>query len=96
MKVSVIIPVYKAEAYVAEAVASALAQPEVGEVLLIEDGSQGSVCTLGISMRRPVLAGAWRDWRGPGPGRGGRRCIGGRRDTCCRWIGSRPGGARPK
>jgi len=39
VKVSVIIPVYKAEAYVAEAVASALAQPEVGEVLLIEDGS---------------------------------------------------------
>lgn len=39
MQVSVITPVYNAEAFVAEAVASALAQPETGEVLLIEDGS---------------------------------------------------------
>jgi glycosyltransferase involved in cell wall biosynthesis len=39
MKVSVIIPVYNAAAYVGEAVASALEQPETGEVLLIEDGS---------------------------------------------------------
>jgi len=37
--VSVIIPVYNAEKYVREAVASALAQSETGEVLLIEDGS---------------------------------------------------------
>ena len=37
--VSVIIPVYNAERYVAEAVESALAQAETGEVLLIEDGS---------------------------------------------------------
>ena len=37
--VSVIIPVYNAERYVAQAVASALALPETGEVLLIEDGS---------------------------------------------------------
>jgi len=40
MKVSVVIPVYNAEAYIADAVSSALAQPEIGEVLLIEDGSQ--------------------------------------------------------
>ncbi len=39
MLVSVIIPVFNAEAYVAEAVKSALAQPETGEVILIEDGS---------------------------------------------------------
>lgn len=39
MKVSVIIPVYNAAAYVAQAVESALAQPEVVEVLLVEDGS---------------------------------------------------------
>lgn len=39
MEVSVIIPVYNAEKYVREAVESALAQPETGEVILIEDGS---------------------------------------------------------
>ena len=39
MQVSVIIPVYNAERFVAEAVESALDQPETGEVLLIEDAS---------------------------------------------------------
>jgi glycosyltransferase involved in cell wall biosynthesis len=39
MDVSVIIPVYRAEAYVQEAVQSAVALPEAAEVLLIEDGS---------------------------------------------------------
>lgn len=39
MLVSVIIPVYNAEHYVRQAVESALAQPETGEVLLIEDAS---------------------------------------------------------
>ncbi len=38
-KVSVVIPVYNAASFVSEAVASALAQPEVAEVLLVEDGS---------------------------------------------------------
>jgi len=38
-EVSVIIPVYKAREYVREAVESALAQPETGEVILVEDGS---------------------------------------------------------
>ncbi len=37
--ISVIIPVYNAAAYVRQAVESALTQPEVGEVLLVEDGS---------------------------------------------------------
>jgi hypothetical protein len=40
MLVSVIIPVYDAGPYVREAVESAVAQPETGEVLLIEDGSR--------------------------------------------------------
>ena len=35
----VVIPVYNAAEYVSEAVASALAQPETSEVLLVEDGS---------------------------------------------------------
>ena len=39
MKVSVVIPVFNAAGFVAEAVESALAQPETGEVLLVEDGS---------------------------------------------------------
>jgi len=39
MKVSVIIPVYNAAAFLSDAVDSALAQPETAEVLLIEDGS---------------------------------------------------------
>ncbi|MDZ7379584.1 MAG: glycosyltransferase family 2 protein [candidate division KSB1 bacterium] len=39
MQVSVVIPVYNAAAYVREAVESALAQPEVAEVVLVEDGS---------------------------------------------------------
>jgi len=38
-EISVIIPVYNAARYVQEAVASALAQPEVSEVILVEDGS---------------------------------------------------------
>lgn len=37
--VSVIIPVYNAEKYVSRAVTSALAQPETGEVILVEDHS---------------------------------------------------------
>jgi len=39
MRVSVIVPVYNAAPYVREAVESALAQPETGEVILVEDGS---------------------------------------------------------
>jgi glycosyltransferase involved in cell wall biosynthesis len=39
MKISVIIPVYNAERYVGNAVQSTMQQPEIGEVILIEDGS---------------------------------------------------------
>jgi GT2 family glycosyltransferase len=42
MRVSVIIPVFNAAAHVGEAVASAVAQPETGEVILVEDGSTDS------------------------------------------------------
>ncbi|MDQ3193229.1 MAG: glycosyltransferase family 2 protein [Bacteroidota bacterium] len=38
-KVSVIIPVYKAEKYIEKAVISAIEQPETGEIILIEDNS---------------------------------------------------------
>ena len=39
LSISVIIPVYNAERFVGEAVASALALPAVGEVILVEDAS---------------------------------------------------------
>jgi glycosyltransferase involved in cell wall biosynthesis len=39
MTVTVIIPVYQAKRYLADAVASVLLQPEVVEILLIDDGS---------------------------------------------------------
>lgn len=39
MKISVIIPVYNTAQYVAQAVTSALEQPETAEVILVEDGS---------------------------------------------------------
>jgi glycosyltransferase involved in cell wall biosynthesis len=39
MRVSVVIPVYNAEQFVASAIESALAQPETGEVVIVEDGS---------------------------------------------------------
>ena len=38
-EVSVVIPVYNAAAFVTQAVESALAQPEVREVVLVEDCS---------------------------------------------------------
>ena len=39
MRCSVIIPVYNGEKYIAGAVRSALAQPEAGEVIIINDAS---------------------------------------------------------
>ncbi|MBN2466488.1 glycosyltransferase [candidate division WOR-3 bacterium] len=39
MQISVIMPVYNAASFVAQAVESTLQQPETGEVLLVEDGS---------------------------------------------------------
>ncbi len=40
MDISVIIPVYNAERFLAEAIESVLIQPEVKEILLVEDGSK--------------------------------------------------------
>ena len=39
MNISVVIPVYNAEQYLAKAVNSALSQPEIAEVVLVEDNS---------------------------------------------------------
>lgn len=41
-QVSVVIPVYRAEKFISRAVDSALAQPEVAEIVLVEDGSPDS------------------------------------------------------
>ena len=48
MQISVIIPVYKAERFLTDAIASALSQEETAEIILIEDGSPDhslEVCT---------------------------------------------------
>ena len=50
--VSVVMPVYNAAPFVEEAVNSALKQPEVGEILLIEDGSPDNAIEI---CRRLVL-----------------------------------------
>ena len=39
MQVSVVTPVYNAAPFIAEAIESALMQPETAEVVLVEDGS---------------------------------------------------------
>ena len=46
MKVSVVIPVYNAENFLETAVESALSQPEVAEVLLVEDKSPDNSLTV--------------------------------------------------
>lgn len=52
MQVSVVIPVFDAAPYVAEAVESALAQPESAEVLLVEDGSRDGSLTVCENLAR--------------------------------------------
>ncbi|MGE0772986.1 MAG: glycosyltransferase family 2 protein [Cyclobacteriaceae bacterium] len=51
-KVSVIIPVYNSEYFLANAVASAASLPEVGEILLVEDGSTDFSWELCLSLAR--------------------------------------------
>jgi glycosyltransferase involved in cell wall biosynthesis len=46
LEISVVIPVYNAAEYLSESVASALAQPEVMEVILVDDGSKDSSLTV--------------------------------------------------
>ena len=51
-EVSVVIPVYNASKYVERAVDSALIQPEVKEVLLIEDNSPDDSYHLCIELQK--------------------------------------------
>lgn len=52
MKISVIIPVYNAAAYLIKAVQSALDQPEVAEVILVEDASPDNALAIAIELAR--------------------------------------------
>lgn len=46
MEISVTMPVYNVEPYVAQAIESALAQPETAELIIVEDGSGDSSLTI--------------------------------------------------
>ncbi len=50
MLISVIIPVYNAAKYLNEAVSSALAQPEVKEVILVDDGSKDNSMVIAANL----------------------------------------------
>lgn len=87
MKISVITPVYNAAEFVTRAVESALAQPEVGEVLLIEDGSPDhslEVCQ-GLAAKYEKIR-LLRHPNGENRGAGASRNLG-MRNASCEYIG---------
>jgi glycosyltransferase involved in cell wall biosynthesis len=76
-KVSVIIPVYNAATYVRAAVRSALAQTEVAEVIMIEDGSQdGSLAVCEALTREDKRVVLLRHQRGDNKGAAATRNLG--------------------
>jgi len=87
MNISVITPVYNAAKFVTRAVESALAHPEVAEVLLIEDGSPDNslaVCQeLAAKYDKVRLL---RHPNGENRGAGASRNLG-MRKASCEWIG---------
>lgn len=86
LRISVIVPVYRAERFVEEAVASALAQPEVAEVLLVEDGSPDG--SLAVCERLAAQDSRVRLLRHPGGanrGAGATRNLG-LREARCEWV----------
>lgn len=52
MHISVIIPVYNAAAYLTKAVNSALEQPEVAEVILVEDASPDNALAIALGLAK--------------------------------------------
>lgn len=52
MKVSVLIPVLNGEKYIAQAVLSAISQPETGEVIVVDDGSTDNSLTVCRQLQR--------------------------------------------
>lgn len=63
-QISVIIPVYNAARFVAQAVKFALAQSEVAEIILIEDGSPAKVVKYRFSdqLIEQLLKIKWWNW----------------------------------
>ncbi len=83
-RVSVVVPVYNAEKYVARAVASALDQPEVEEVLLVEDDSPDqalAVCRR-LESENPERVRVFRHPDGKNHGAGPSRNLGIRHARC--------------
>lgn len=83
MKVSVIIPVYNAARFLEDAVRSALAQPEVAEIVLAEDASTDdslSICRRLVESHETVMLVRHPDGKNHGPG--ATRNLGLRRATC--------------
>ncbi len=67
--ISVVIPAYNAESFLAEAIASALAQsPPVSEVVVVDDGSTDDTASLAASFGPPVIV-VRQDNRGIGAAR---------------------------
>ena len=86
MQVSVIIPVYNAEKFVAQAVESCLMQPETGEVILVEDASPDkslAVCEKLESKYRKVRLFRNNDRQNLGAGASRNRGI---REATCKYI----------
>ena len=83
MRVSVITPVYNAAEFVTRAVESALAQPEVAEVLLIEDGSpDGSLAICQALAEQHDRVKLLRHPGGANRGAGASRNLGMRNASC--------------
>lgn len=84
--ISVIIPVYNAARFVSQAVESALAQPETGEVLLIEDGSpDGSLAVCQALAEKYPQVRLLRHPNGENKGAGASRNLG-MAQAGCDWI----------
>lgn len=82
-KICVIIPVYNAGRFLVQAVTSALAQPEVGEVILVEDGSPDdslAVCRELVDQNPGVLL--YQHPQGANRGAGPSRNLGMQKSTC--------------
>lgn len=82
-EVSVVIPVYNAASYVRQAVESALAQPEVREVLLVEDGSPDNALAVcqELAAQNPQVV-LLRHPNGENRGAGASRNLGMRSASC--------------
>jgi len=83
-RVSVIIPVFNAARYLACAVESALQQPEVGEVVLAEDGSSDDSLAVAESLaaRHPERVKLFRHEDGANKGPGASRNLGLQHASC--------------